>query len=82
MIRKSKNSIMDWDLAGSLNISDKPILRALDFRSSYLSQLLGAHFLDLRLPDLVGHPGRGTLRLFHLYPLALKYMDLLSASLS
>jgi hypothetical protein len=49
--------------------------------SSKFFQLLGAHLLDLRLPDLVRHPGRGALGLVNLDPLALEEVHLLCASL-
>jgi len=44
-------------------------------------QLLGAHLLDLWLPDLVRHPGRCPLGLGHLDPLALEDVYLLCAFL-
>ncbi len=49
--------------------------------ASELLQLLGAHLLDLRLPDLVRHPDRGSFGLVYLHPRSLEDMDLLGASL-
>jgi hypothetical protein len=44
-------------------------------------QHLGAHFLNLRLPDLIRHPGWCSLGLGHLDPLALEDVYLLCAFL-
>lgn len=47
-----------------------------------LLQLLGAYLLDLRLPDLIGHPGRGAGGLVYLHTLALEQVYLLRATLT
>ena len=46
-----------------------------------LLPIFDAYLLDHRLPDLVWHPCRRTLRLINLDPFAGKYMDLLGSSL-
>lgn len=53
----------------------------LKFAKVILLQILCPYLLDLRLPDLFGHPGRGAGWLFHLNALSMEYMRLLRASL-
>ncbi len=47
-----------------------------------LLQLLCTYLLDLWLPDLFWHPGRGTGRLLNLNALSLEYVHLLRATLT
>jgi hypothetical protein len=58
------------------------ILRKLEAEASNLAQLLGAYLLDLGLPDLIRHPGRGALGLVHLHPRSFEEMHFLRAPLS
>ena len=50
-------------------------------QSSDILERLYADLLDLGLPDLILHPGRGVLGLIHLNPLALEAMHLLGPPL-
>ncbi len=57
------------------------ILRRIEAEASNLTQLLGAYLLDLGLPDLVGHPGRGSFRFVHLHPRSLEEVHFFRAPL-
>ena len=72
------------DLSGSpeSHSSPYPLLQNAKSEVSNHIQHLHAQFLGLRLPDLIRHPGRSALGLFHLQPFAREYVHLLRAPLS